>query len=154
MGLNQLIFQIFQGFTRFVAKSWWKWGPKMAKLLKNGSGSWFLKRVFWKERALFGKKFEIYKSWQNVLGNWLWETEVAEKILQKCLKTQRNLNFWILKLWNFVILTKSLKNGLKFPYNLAKKVMSHYNSIDIFFPNVPLSSKNQGLSKINENCYG
>jgi hypothetical protein len=35
-----------------------------------------------------------------------------------------------------------------------EKVMSHYNSIDIFFPNVPLSSKNQGLSKINENCYG
>ena len=32
---SQLFFQNFQGFTRLVAKSWWKWGLKMAKLLKK-----------------------------------------------------------------------------------------------------------------------
>ena len=41
---SQLFFQNFQGFTRLVAKSWWKWGLKMAKLLKkSGNGSWFFK---------------------------------------------------------------------------------------------------------------
>ena len=89
---SQLFFQNFQGFTRLVAKSWWKWGLKMAKLLKKAEtevdfskfskasrafwqkvakfghrkrkwGPKMLKNhVFWKKHALFGKKFEIYKT--------------------------------------------------------------------------------------------
>ena len=62
---SQLFFQIFQGFTRLVAKSWWKWGLKMAKLLKNGNGSWFslgnqifqgFTSVFWQKVAKFGNR--------------------------------------------------------------------------------------------------
>ena len=67
---SQLFFQNFQGFTRLVAKSWWKWGLKMANLLKNGNGSWFFK--------YFGKKLRIFAT-----GN--------GNRVQKCLKT---LFFW------------------------------------------------------------
>ena len=49
-----------------VAKSWWKWGPKMAKMLKNGNGSWFFKN--------FGKKLRNFAT-----GN--------GNRVQKCLKT-------------------------------------------------------------------
>jgi len=96
---SQLFLQIFQGFTRLVAKSWWKWGPKMAKLLKKEEtevdfskfskasralwqkvakfghrkrkwGPKLLKNhVFWKKRALFHKKFEIYKIFHPQTGN-------------------------------------------------------------------------------------
>ena len=78
---SQLFFQNFQGFTRLVAKSWWKWGLKMAKLLKNGNGSWFFK--------YFGKKLRNFAT-----GN--------GNRVQKCLKTlvfEKNARF----------VTKSLK---------------------------------------------
>ena len=96
---SQLFFQNFQGFTRLVAKSWWKWGLKMAKLLKKEEtevdfskfskasrafwqkvakfghrkrkwGPKMLKNhVFWKKHAPFGKKFEIYKTFDPQTEN-------------------------------------------------------------------------------------
>ena len=62
--------------------------------------------ILTKPEFLNSKALELV-SWQTVLGNWLSETEVDEKMLQKRLQTE-------LKLLNFVILTKSLKNRLKF----------------------------------------
>ena len=73
VGLNQLIFQNFQGFTRFVAKSWWKWGPKMAKLLKKTEAEVDFSK-FSRLHALCGKKF-----WKLATGN--------GNRVQKCLKT-------------------------------------------------------------------
>ena len=40
--------------------------------------------ILTKPEFLNSKALELV-SWQTVLGNWLSETEVAEKILQKCL---------------------------------------------------------------------
>ena len=64
--LNQLIFQIFEGFTRSVAKSWWKWGPKMAKLLKKRKRKLIFETCFLKNAR---KKFEIYKIFHPKTGN-------------------------------------------------------------------------------------
>ena len=93
---SQLFFQNFQGFTRLVAKSWWKWGLKMAKLLKKEETEFFkaspqyfgkklrifatgngngvqncLKTMFFeKKHAPFGKKFEIYKIFSPKNRKW------------------------------------------------------------------------------------
>ena len=58
-------FKIFKASRASVAKSWWKWGPKLAKMLKNGNGSWFslenqifqgFTSVFWQKVAEFGNR--------------------------------------------------------------------------------------------------
>ena len=41
-------------------------------------------KILTKPKFLNSKALELV-SWQNVLGNWLSETEVDEKVLQKCL---------------------------------------------------------------------
>ena len=46
--------------------------------------------ILTKPEFLNSKALELV-SWQTVLGNWLSETEVDEKILQKCLQTKPNL---------------------------------------------------------------
>ena len=48
--------------------------------------------ILTKPEFLNSKALELV-SWQTVLGNWLSETEVDEKILQKRLQTKPNLNF-------------------------------------------------------------
>ena len=48
--------------------------------------------ILTKPEFLNSKALELV-SWQTVLGNWLSETEVDEKILQKRLQTKPNLDF-------------------------------------------------------------
>ena len=69
---SQLFFQNFQGFTRLVAKSWWKWGLKMAKLLKKR-----------KRKLIFLRKSNFSRLHLSILAKsceiWQQETEMGSK---------------------------------------------------------------------------
>ena len=62
-----------------VAKSWWKWGPKMAKLVEIGNGNWF---------SLENQIFQGFTlcPWQKVGEN-------GVRKWQNCKKTEAELDF-------------------------------------------------------------